>query len=143
LADIAQDTITVAHTPSGEIFVFRVPSPRDYARMGAHAGVLRRRDVPESGGAEFGLDPLSQDLYRGFALFECLLEKADTSNNWPYTKDEKGNLTVDSSKFPPETLLTVPEVFQEFNKLLDEFLKKRTGHRVDAGEKGVGGQPGA
>lgn len=107
-----------------ETFYFRVPSPRDVARLGTRAQALRRADEPGTNGSEIGLDGLSADLYRGFALFETLLIRADTDGNWPFSKDDEGKPYVDSTKFPTFSTLVVPEVYQGFSTALDKFLAR-------------------
>jgi hypothetical protein len=118
---LTTDAISVS-CENGDSFTFRLPGARDYARIGARAHELRRQDSPSTGGADFGLDYLSQDLYRGFALFEVLLAKADAKNNWPYTADATGKPVVDSAKFPAQAIPVIPEAYRKFEAELSTFL---------------------
>ncbi len=103
-----------------ETFYFKVPSPRDLARMGSRSTALAAADEPFMGRP--ALDPFTQNLYRGFALFETLLVRADAT--WPYTQGPDGKPYVDSSKFPTESTYTVTEVYQGFSEALEKFLSK-------------------
>jgi hypothetical protein len=120
-----QDTIpseipvTIGEGDSAEVFNFRIPSPRDYARLGTRALAMRRADDPGAMGMEFGLDFGTIDLYRGMALLETLLTSATVT--WPYTKDQKGDPVVDSNKFPPEATSKVARIYQGFLKALEDF----------------------
>lgn len=119
--DLAKTTIDVT-CGNGDVFTFKIPGPRDYARVGSRAHELRRQDSPSTGGAEYGLDPFSQDLYRGFALLEILLVKADAKDNWPYTNDANGKPVIDCAKFPPKAIQIIPEVTRGFETALLTFL---------------------
>jgi hypothetical protein len=114
--------VTIGEGEEQQIFNFKVPSPRDLARMGARAKAMRLRDDPSSNGEEFGLDPLTQDLYRGCALLETLLKKASCKDNWVYSADANGAPMVDSEKFPPQYTLLIREVYQGFIAALSTFL---------------------
>ena len=112
----------VVKTDKGEAFEFRLPSARDFARIGARAYELRRQDSPTTGGNESGLDFLTQDLYRGFALMEVLLVKADAKNNWPFSASETGEPVVRSDKFPPYAISVIPEVLRKFEEQVATFF---------------------
>lgn len=142
MADITQDSLTVV--VEGQTFVFRIPSPRDMAKMGSRALSLRRQDAPDTGGFEFGLDPFTQDLYRGFALMETLLLQADAKDNWPYsTGPEKDKPVVDCTKFPAFVTDWIPRIYQGFDEALRRFLKGGIGNGEQSGEEAVGGVPAA
>jgi hypothetical protein len=110
--------------PDQETFVFKVPNPREFAKLGTRAQALRRLDEPAMAGEEYGLDPLTADLYRGFALFETLLVSADAKDNWPFSENADKKPYVDSSKFPFVATLVVREVYQGFIRSLESFLQK-------------------
>jgi hypothetical protein len=137
-ADITQTTIDVVS--GSETFIFRIPSVREYAKVGARAHELRRADSPTTNGSEWGLDPMSIDLYRGMALFEVLLEKADAKDNWPFT-EIGGKPGVDSSKFPARATPIVIDVSRGFDEAFRKFLEGGVGDGKPASEGDVGMQP--
>jgi len=120
-APLIKDTIDVT-CDNGDVFYFRVPSPREYARMLSRAYEMRRQDSPNTGGSDYGLDFFAQDLYKGFALFETLLTKADAKDNWPYSENAAGKPVVDSTKFPPVSIQLVPEAYRKFEEAFATFL---------------------
>ena len=109
-----------------EKFIFKLPSPRDVAKMGNRATAMRREDSPDFGGSEWGLDSLSSDLYRGMALFDILLVSANTKNSWHLSKTDKGAFVIDSSKFPPFATVTVVEAYRSFTEKHERFLDDRS-----------------
>jgi len=111
--------VTIGEGEEAETFTFRVPSPRDSAKLGTRALAMRRADDPTSLGSEFGLDYMTIDLYRGMALLELLLTTATVE--WPYSKDTKGQPVVDSSKFPPDSTTKIQRIYQGFQKALEDF----------------------
>ena len=123
--EVTNDEISIA--VGEETFVFRLPSPRAYAKMGSRSAVMRREDAPESGGSDWGLDSLSQDLYQAMALFDTLLIRADTRGNWHISTNEKGGAVIDSTKFPPTVTLTMLEAFRGFSAKVSSFLDRQSG----------------
>jgi hypothetical protein len=115
-------TVTIGEGDDQQVFNFKTPSPRDMARMGARAKAMRLRDDPTASGEEFGLDPLTQDLYRGCALLETLLKTASCPDNWVYSADASNSPVVDSEKFPPKYSLLIQEVYRGFIAALSTFL---------------------
>ena len=73
-----------------------------------------------------GLDAYTYNLLKALATFERLLCKGTTAT-WVWTADAKGLPVVDSSSFPPETVLLVMNVVEEMERLLDIFLFSGTG----------------
>ena len=125
---IDTDTISVKITRTGnEEFLFRVPTPREQAALGTKAARYRREDGNNTGD-EYGLDQLSLDLYRSFAVMETLLVKADAPDNWPYSTNEKGEPVVDNKKFPKRATFKLQEIYQGFVDALDKFLDGGTGN---------------
>lgn len=123
-SNLTQTTFDV-HTgedPNKELFVFRIPTVREYAKIGARAHELRRTDSPSTGGSEFGMDFFTIDLYRGMALFETLLSRADAKDNWPFTTDATGKPVVDSTTFPPRATRTIGEAYRGFEEQYNAFL---------------------
>jgi hypothetical protein len=140
MADLTQETFEVK--VDDQTFVFRIPSPRDMARMGSRALLLRRQDSPDTMGSEWGLDGFSSDLYRGMALMETLLLRADAKDNWPYTEKD-GKPVVDSSKFPPSSTLLIPLIYRGFDEQLTRFHSGGAGDGQQSGEEAVGSMPSA
>lgn len=126
-AELTQTTIEVVSDE--ETFVFRIPSVREFARVGTRSHALRAADSPTTNGSEWGLDPMTADLYRGMALFEVLLERADCKDNWPFTEVD-GKPRVDSSKFPPQVTFTVIDVQRRFDEAYRKFLDGWSGNGV-------------
>lgn len=122
VADIANDTIEVV--VNGETFTFRVPSPRDLARVGSRAANLRMRDGILSSDS---LDQLTNALYDAMAHFEILLLKADAKNNWPFSKNDKNEVVIDSSKFPASSTTNLLDAYRGFQSKLDTFLSTGSG----------------
>jgi len=122
MADQEFITVTVGEDEAKQEFNFKVPSPRDLARLGMRAKALRAKDDPESGGEEYGLDPLTSDLYRGCALLETLLKTANCKDNWVYSTGPDGKPVVDSEKFPAEQIANVQEVYRRFIAAVNTFL---------------------
>ena len=120
MADLTQTTFDVS--VGADTFIFKVPSVREYARLGIRSRELRRADSPTGTGDEWGLDGTTADLYRGMALFETLLQKADARDNWPYSTDDSGKPSVDSSKFPPQATQSVILAYQWFETQYQRFL---------------------
>ena len=138
-AELTQTTFDIP-TSNGERFICRIPSVREYARVGARAHSMRIADSPATNGSEWGLDPLSSDLYRGMAIMEVLLSKADAKDNWPFTERENKPV-VDSTKFPPFATLTVVEVGRGFDEAYRRFLDGGAGDGERTGESPVGDEP--
>lgn len=136
-ADITQETFEVK--VADETFVFRIPSPRDYARMGSRALVLRREDAPETTGSEWGMDGITADLYRGFALMETLLTRADTTDNWPYTESKDGKPVVNCNNFPAKKMDTIISIWRGFDAQLARFHGGGDRDGDESGTEGVGG----
>jgi hypothetical protein len=132
--------ITSGEDSGKETFVFRIPSVREYAKVGARAHAMRAADSPTTNGSEWGLDPASVDLYRGMALFDVLLERADAVDNWPFT-EVGGKPVVDSSKFPPRSTPTVINVARGFDEAYRRFLDGGDGDGKPVSQSPVGGQP--
>lgn len=142
-SDLLQDTLTVTWPPEGasvETFVFKIPGVQDYARIGSRAFELRRAAAPRTGGDDWGLDPLTSSLYRGMALFELLLVRADTKDNWPFT-EQNGKPVVDSSQWGPRAVRIVPGVTGRFDEAFNRFLDGGVGDGESAGQETVDGQP--
>jgi hypothetical protein len=118
--------VTIGEGEEQQIFNFKTPSPREMAKLGARAKAMRLRDDPNNNGDEWGLDPLSQDLYRGCALLETLLLTADCKDNWVYSTGPGGKPVVDSEKFPTNCTLAVQEVYRGFIASLGNFLSGNT-----------------
>ena len=142
MVDLTQTTleVTSGEDPNKETFVFRVPSVREYAKVGARAHELRRADSPSTNGSEWGLDPTSIDLYRGMAVLEILLVKADAKDNWPFT-EVGGKPVVLSDKFPPFATPAVMDVNRGFDEAYRRFLNGGVGDGVESSESAVGIQP--
>ena len=118
---VTEDNIEVV--VGGDHFYFRVPSPRDYARLGMRAAALRRQD--SSGfGDDLGLDDFTASLYRSFAILETLLVKADVA--WPYTETKTGVPVVDHTKFPPSKTPQLVEIARGFEDKFYTFLGSGT-----------------
>jgi hypothetical protein len=111
--------VTIGDGDDAETFYFKIPTPRDTAKLGTRAQAMRRADDPNSLGSEFGLDFASIDLYRGMALLELLL--VSSTAEWVYSKDKQDNPVVDSNKFPPEATYKIQRIYQGFIKALEEF----------------------
>lgn len=140
MADAMQETLIVeiGEGDDKEVFHFKMPSPRDLAKINTRAETLRRRDDPESQPSE---DYFTQFLYRGCALLEVLSFKADTKDNWPWSQNpsEPSKLIVDSAKFPPGTEFKVVEIWRSFNDALSRFHEGRAGrNRPDTTETVAG-----
>ena len=133
MSDIIQDTLDVVY--SGQTFTFKLPNPRDVAKMGTRALALRREDGGfGTGGIEFGLDPDTMDLYRGFALLETLLIRADAKDNWPYSQGPKGEPVVDSSKFPPSVdPFMIAGIYRAWEVAHGKFLGRGLGDNEQPG----------
>ena len=138
MSDLTKTTVDVV--VNDETFVFRIPSVREFAKVGARAHELRRADSPSTNGSEWGLDPTSIDLYRGMALFEVLLEKADAKDNWPFS-ESNGKLVVDSSKFPPRVTFAVIQANRGFDEAYSRFLEGGDGDGKSSSEDTVVNQP--
>lgn len=124
--------ISTGEDPNKELFVFRIPSVREYAKMGARAHELRRMDSPSTGGGEYGMDGVTSDIYRGLALFETLLSRADAKDNWPFTTDATGKPVVDSDKFPPTATRSLIDAYRGFEAEYARFLAGGTREGVVA-----------
>lgn len=121
MSDVFPDTITVER--DGETFVFKNPSPREYAAVLALANRMKIMDgLPNGDGA----DTFTDSLYFGLALFEKLLKKADTSANWPFTAQDNGEIIVDSSRFPPNKTLAIAGVGSRFTGMFFEQTESQT-----------------
>ena len=118
-ANVLQNTIEVPY--ESETYVFRVPTPYDHIGIGARQREILRRIEPSSGGDMTGLDAYTYNLLKALATFEKLLVKGTTAT-WVWTADAKGLPVVDSSSFPPETVLLVMEVVNAFEVALDNHL---------------------
>ena len=131
-APVLQNTLEVPY--EGQTYVFRIPSPFDHIGIGARQREILRRIEPASGGDMTGLDAYTYNLLKALATFEKLLSKGTTAT-WVWTADAKGLPVVDSSSFPPETVLLVMNVVEEMERLLDIFLFGGTGDGDTAGAK--------
>ena len=124
MTDILENTIKI--TAEGEEFVFRVPSPKDYARIGIVAGAMRRNYDPQFIGSEYSVDQFTSELIRAMAIMVVCLEKSTAK--WAFTpekgKDGKESLVVDPDSFPPQAtkiLVQLPTLFdQEVGRFLGE-----------------------
>ena len=123
-ANVLQNTIEVPY--ESETYVFRVPTPYDHIGIGARQREILRKIEPASGGDMTGLDAYTYTLLKALATFERLLCKGTTAT-WVWTADAKGLPVVDSSSFPPETVLLVMNVVEVFDQKVDSFLFDRPG----------------
>ena len=126
-SNVLQTTLEVPY--EGQTYVFRIPSPFDHIGIGARQREILRRIEPASGGDMTGLDAYTYNLLKALATFEKLLSKGTTAT-WVWTADAKGLPVVDSSSFPPETVLIVMNVVEEMERLLDTFLFGGTGDGI-------------
>ena len=126
-ANVLQTTLEVPY--EGQVYTFKIPSPFDHIGIGARQREILRRIEPSSGGDMTGLDAYTYNLLKALATFERLLCKGTTAT-WVWTADAKGLPVVDSSSFPPETVLLVMNVVEEMERLLDTFLFGRPGDGV-------------
>jgi len=133
-ASVAQATLSVS--VRGVDFEFRIPKGREMGRVGIRAAMLRRQDSPGDVGWEDGLDNWTAEYYRGCALMEILLAKSSAA--WAYT-ETNGDIVVDSSKFPPESMAVVGEVNRAFLVALDKFLGPGDRNGKPSGAEGVSG----
>lgn len=140
MADLTKETIDVE--VGAEKFVFRIPTPREHARVSARAHEMRQQDAPRTGGSGYGLDPFAQDLYRGMALMEVLLKQADAKDNWPFQNDANGKPVVNSDKFPPQAIPVIPAIAEGFDIEFARFLKGGAGDGIPVGEAPMGDKPG-
>ena len=131
-ANVLQTTLEVPY--ESETYVFRIPTPFDHIGIGARQREILRRIEPASGGDMTGLDAYTYNLLKALATFEKLLSKGTTAT-WVWTADAKGLPVVDSSSFPPETVLLVMNVVEEMERLLDIFLFGGPGNGDTAGAK--------
>ena len=123
-ANVLQTTLEVPY--EGQTYVFRIPTPYDHIGIGARQREILRRIEPASGGDMTGLDAYTYNLLKALATFEKLLVKGTTAT-WVWTADAKGLPVVDSSSFPPETVLLVMDVVNAFEVALDNHLFPGTG----------------
>jgi hypothetical protein len=119
LTDPLQTEITVKH--EGKTYVFRIPSQRDNAKIGALTASMMLQDLPA--GATTGLDNLdlyTYGLYRSMAIFHVLYVSGD--NDWVLTASaEDGSPRIDPSRWRDDVPST--EVCAEF---LAELLRFRS-----------------
>ena len=118
-SNVLQTTLEVPY--EGQVYTFKIPSPFDHIGIGARQREILRRIEPASGGDMSGLDAYTYNLLKALATFERLLCKGTTAT-WVWTADAKGLPVVDSSSFPPETVLLVMEVVNAFEVALDNHL---------------------
>ena len=132
--------VKIGEGESLEEFSFKLPSPRDLAKINVKADSLRRRDDPESLPPE---DYWTQYLYRGFALLETLDFTLDCKDNWPFSEDpkDKSKVIIDSSKFPPGSETKIVAIWGLFQEELTRFHKNRTGLKQPTDTKAVEGSP--
>ena len=123
-APVLQDKLEVPY--ESEVYVFKIPSPYDHIGIGARQREILRKIEPASGGDMTGLDAYTYTLLKALATFERLLCKGTTAT-WVWTADAKGLPVVDSSSFPPETVLLVMNVVEVFDQKVDSFLFGGTG----------------
>ena len=134
-ADVLTDSLTVKH--GEDDYTFRIPGPLEFGRVSLRARTLRLRDEPTAG-SEAGLDGFTRDMYRGAALFECLLKQA--SVKWPFTM-AGASVVVDSSKFPNDKALVLADVYEGFDNQYATFLRRGAGYDKSSGEEAVAGSP--
>ena len=117
MSDILQSEINVTH--EGKSYVFRIPSQRDNAKIGALTAALMMQDVPP--GSNTGLDNLDMytyGLYRAMAMFQVLYLRGD--NDWVCTASaEDGSPRIDPSRWSDGVPST--EVCAEFLAELGRF----------------------
>lgn len=108
-------SVTVEH--EGKTYVFRLPAPRDYIRIGIESRKLRIKEDPESRGSEEGLDEQTVVMCNAMATFVVLYERGD--NDWVVTPGDTSSLVIDPSKWG----FGVPfmEVFIKFTQELSNF----------------------
>ena len=126
-ANVLQTTLEVPY--EGQVYTFKIPSPFDHIGIGARQREILRRIEPTSGGDMTGLDAYTYNLLKALATFEKLITRGTTAT-WVWTADAKGLPVVDSSSFPPETVLLVMEVVNAFEVALDNHLFPGTGDGI-------------
>lgn len=140
MAELTQETIDVLI--GTETFIFKIPTPREHARVSSRAAMLRATDTPGAFVSEWSLDPDTAGSYRAMAIMEILLQKADTEDNWCYSNNDEGKPVVDSNKFPAKTIRTLPLIARGFEEGLQKFLEGGAGNGKPEGKASVGGEPG-
>lgn len=133
--DVLRTTLDVEH--NGITYTFAIPGFADELKLGVAERAIRRIYDPETGGSPFALDQTTSMMFQAAAVFENLLRNCD--DTWPYTANEKGEPVVDHTKFSPDRVQEVTEVWIKFTALVDEFRKKRNSDRKPAGAKAVAG----
>lgn len=115
-------------TVKGEQYRFKIPTMAEYVSIGSRAAAIRRSQDPMRIGNISALDVETADTIWGFAAFEVLLDK--TSIEWPVSKSDKGEPTVDHTKFPLSRMDELLEVVYALNQALVRF---RAGGAADNG----------
>lgn len=133
--DVLKTTIDVEH--NGITYTFAIPSFKDELRLGMAERAIRRIYDPETGGSPFALDNNTSMMFQAAAVFENLLRNC--TDRWPYSANERGEPIIDHSKFPPERVQEVTEVWIKFMTAVEEFRQKRNPNRQQAGAKAVAG----
>lgn len=121
--DVLKTTIEIGY--NGEVYVFKIPSPLDEIGIGSRQKAILLKSDETSNGDVAGLGSYERTLLTAMATFEKLIVRGTTAT-WVWTPDDKTRLPiVDSSKFPPDSLVTVLEVVSLFNVEFDNFLSER------------------
>jgi len=123
MADILTNTIKV--TVEKEDFEFRVPSPKDYARMGVVAGAIRRSYDPQGVGSEYSVDDFTATVVRAMAIMAVCLEKSTAKWAFSEVKDRNGDVKVivDPEAFPPQATKIIVQIPFKFDEEVSRFLE--------------------
>lgn len=104
----------------GETYEFKIPSLHEEIAIGSRVTKLRRDIDPLWDGFSMGLDGNTAYMLRACATFELLLKRASAQWVWSHEPNTGGPI-VDSSKFPPDKVDLVMEVYQGFLEALSRF----------------------
>lgn len=128
MSDAQLLTMTTTVRVGPESFEFAIPSIAERLRLGTRARTIRRVYDPQGFGDEWGLDDETATLAWGVAAFEVLLRACDASDNWPFSKGEKGEPVVDHTKWA----FGKEEIVLEAARILREDLARfRAGRLAD------------
>ncbi len=127
---ILQTTIDV--TVDGANFIFKIPSFADEIKIGLRAKQIRRElelellgpnPTPEQAqtftGGESTYDGTTEGYVRTAAHFSVLLKQS--SVEWIYSKDDKGNPICDYKEWPDSRVNTIMRAGVEFSNQLNRF----------------------
>lgn len=118
MAEVYPTTFTVKGL-KGDSYTFRIPSFYDEFTIAAHVKDIRVATDPNWDGYDNGLNYGTTVAMRACATFEAQL--SSTSATWVYTTGADQKPVVQSSKFPPDKVSEVLDVFDKYNASVARF----------------------